>query len=273
MNNRQQSAWHDYGGSGPEIYERHMVPSIFGPWAVDLVKLAAPEPGERVLEVACGTGIVARLAAQYVGPTGRVVGLDLNSGMLTVARSASVGIENIEWREGNAMAMPLSDKTFDLVFCQQGLQFIPDRLASLKEMQRVLVPGGRLAVSVWSSIDNSPGFSLFAAALGDHIGPEAASLMRLPFSLASERELRSLVELAGFRNAKIYPASKKLTFPSPDEFVKRYVAASPLASTVARADGRSQQALLETMGEALQSHVKSNGLTFPIETHFVLAHA
>jgi ubiquinone/menaquinone biosynthesis C-methylase UbiE len=273
MNNRQQSAWYDYGGSGPEIYERHMVPSIFGPWAVDLVKLAAPAPGERVLDVACGTGIVARLATQYVGPTGRVVGLDLNSGMLTVARSTSGGIENIEWREGNAMAMPLSDKTFDLVFCQQGLQFFPDRLASLREMHRVLVPGGRLAVSVWSSMDKSPGFSLFAEALGDHIGSEAAALMRLPFSLSSEGELRSLIERAEFHDAKINPATKKLAFPSPDEFVKRYVAASPLASTLARAESKSQQALLEAMSKALRSYVNLDGLAFPIETHFVLAHA
>jgi ubiquinone/menaquinone biosynthesis C-methylase UbiE len=273
MNNRQQSAWHDYGGSGPEIYERHMVPSIFGPWAVDLVKLAAPEPGERVLDVACGTGIVARLATQYVGPTGRVTGLDLNSGMLTVARSASVGIENIEWREGNAMAMPLSDKTFDLVFCQQGLQFFPDRLACLREMHRVLFPGGRLAVSVWSSIDKSPGFSMLAQALGNHIGQEAAALMRLPFSLPSEGELRSLIERAGFRNVRVHPATKKLIFLSSDEFVERYVGASPLASTVARAENRSQQALLEAMSKALRSYVNLDGLAFPIETHFVLAHA
>src|SRR5712664_1454339 len=126
MTNQQKSAWNDYGGSGPEIYERHMVPAIFGPWAVDLVKLAALIPGERVLDVACGTGIVARLAAERVGPMGRVIGLDLNAGMLTVARSASAGTENIEWREGNATALPFADKTFELVLCQQGLQFFPD---------------------------------------------------------------------------------------------------------------------------------------------------
>ncbi len=273
MNDQQHSAWRDYGGSGPELYERYLVPSVFGRWAVDLVKLAAPKLGERVLDVACGTGIVARLAAQDVGVMGKVVGLDLNPGMLTVARSASTGIENIEWREGNATAMPLSDKTFDLVFCQQGLQFFPDRLASSKEMHRVLVPGGRLAVSVWSSIGNSPGFSLLAEALENHIGSEAAALTRLPFSLASEGELRSLTERAGFRNVKIHPATKRLIFPSSDEFVKRYVAATPLASIVARAGSKSQQALLENMSKALQSHVNPDGLAFPIETHFVVAYA
>ncbi len=97
--------------------------------------------------------------------------------------------------------------------------------------------------------------------------------MRSPFSLASESELRSLVERAGFHNVKIHPATKRLTFPSPDEFVKRYVAASPLAGIVARAESRSQQALLENMSKALHSCVSPNGLAFPIETHCVHAHA
>jgi ubiquinone/menaquinone biosynthesis C-methylase UbiE len=273
MTNQQQSAWNDYGGSGPEIYERYMVPSIFGPWAVDLVKLAAPSPGERILDVACGTGIVARLAAQRVGPVGKVVGLDLNAGMLKVARSASTSMENIEWREGNATALPLLDKTFDLVLCQQGLQFFPDRLASSKEMYRVLVPNGRLALSVWSSVNNCPGFQSLAEALGNHIGSEAAAFMQSPFSLARESELRSLVEEAGFHDVKIRPATKRLTFPSPEEFVKRYVAASPLASIVARAENKSQQALLDNVRNALQPYVKPDGFAFPIETHFVLANA
>lgn len=272
MDSQQHGTWHDYGGSGPEIYERYLVPSVFGPWAADLVKLAAPKPGERVLDVACGTGIVARLAAQHVAATGRVVGLDLNPGMLTVARSASGGLESIEWREGNATAMPLSEKTFDLVFCQQGLQFFPDRLAALKEMKRVLVPVGRLALSVWSSISNSPGYSLLEQALKNHIGPEAATFMRAPFSLASESELRSLTERAGFRHVEIHPATKTLTFPSPDEFVKRYVAATPLAGIVARAESKSKQALLDSVSQALKSYVSADGLAFPIETHFVIAY-
>jgi ubiquinone/menaquinone biosynthesis C-methylase UbiE len=273
MNKHSESAWRDYGESGPEIYERYMVPSLFGPWAVDLVKLASPMRSERILDVACGTGIVARLAVRHIGPAGRVVGLDLNAGMLVVARSASEDTKNIEWREGNAMSLPLSDKMFDLVLCQQGLQFFPDRLVSLKEMHRVLVPGGRLAVSVWSSISNCPGFQSLAEALGKHIGSEAAAFMQSPFSLASESELRSLLEKAEFHNVKIQPATKRLIFPSPDEFVKRYVAASPLASMVARAESKSQRALLESVSEALRPYVNDDGLAFPIGTHFALAYA
>lgn len=134
-------------GRAPELYERYLVPAITAVWAADLVERAAPRSGERVLDVACGTGIVARRAAERVGNHGRVVGLDLNSGMLAVARSlSSQDASGIEWREGSALAMPLPDAAFDLVLCQLELQFFPDRPLALREMRRALVPGGRLAL-------------------------------------------------------------------------------------------------------------------------------
>jgi ubiquinone/menaquinone biosynthesis C-methylase UbiE len=110
-----------------------------------------------VLDVGCGTGVVARLAAHHVGPTGKVVGLDLKAGMLAVARSLpSLPGVSIEWQEGNALALPFSAETFDAVLCQQGLQYLPDRPAALGEMHRVLVPGGRLALSLWRPIHGQP---------------------------------------------------------------------------------------------------------------------
>src|SRR5215468_6069587 len=136
-----QSQW-EFVGSVPENYERYLVPSIFGPWASDLVEVAAPQLGERVVDIACGTGIVALTAAQRVGSGGRVVGLDLSVPMLQVARTAAAarGV-SVEWREGSAVKLPLADAAFDVAFCQQGLQFFPDRGAALREMYRVLAPG------------------------------------------------------------------------------------------------------------------------------------
>jgi ubiquinone/menaquinone biosynthesis C-methylase UbiE len=150
--------WTTYGGSAPEVYERHLVPAIFGPWAEDLLAFALPKPAERVLDLACGTGVVARLAAQRVGPSGSIVGIDLNPGMLAVARSVTAphGAQ-IEWRESNVNALPFHDATFDVALCQQGLQFFPDRSAALREVRRVLVPRGRIALSVWRSRQYSPG--------------------------------------------------------------------------------------------------------------------
>jgi ubiquinone/menaquinone biosynthesis C-methylase UbiE len=207
--------WTGYGGSAAEIYERHMVPAIFGPWAEDLLALAPPKLGERVLDVACGTGVVARLAAQGVGPNGTVVGFDLNPGMLAVARTLPPPQgAPIEWREGNVSAIPFPDATFDLALCQQGLQFFPDRPAALREMRRVLAPRGRLALSVWRPMQYSPGFAALATALGRLIAPEAATIMQGPFALGSADDLRALITGAGFDEVVVRPAAKSLRFPS-----------------------------------------------------------
>ena len=136
----QQEQW-QLGGNAPEMYERYFVPTIFAPLASLLIELAAIQPSERVLDVACGTGVVARLAAQYVGPTGQVVGLDLNPEMLAVACTIPLPPgASIRWQEGSAVALPCAEAAFEVVCCQQGLQFFPDRGAALREMHRVLVP-------------------------------------------------------------------------------------------------------------------------------------
>src|SRR5262249_25147416 len=137
-------------GNAAELFERYIVPAITALWAADLVQRAAPRPGNRVLDVACGTGVVARLAAKTMG-AGHVVGLDINAAMLAVARSQAAG-SPIEWHEASVLQMPFADRSFDLVLCQLGLQFFPDRPRALREMQRVLVPDGRLALSVFTAI-------------------------------------------------------------------------------------------------------------------------
>jgi ubiquinone/menaquinone biosynthesis C-methylase UbiE len=258
-------------GNAPELYERHLVPAIFGPWAATLLELILPQAGERVLDVACGTGVVARLVAQYVGPAGEVVGLDLNPGMLAVARSMRPS-GMIEWQEGSAVALPFPDAAFDVVFCQQGLQFFPDRPAAVREMYRVLAPGGRLALSVWRPIQQSPGFAALAEALGRHVSPEAAALMHAPFALAHAEELRALIAGAGFGDVVIRPAIKTLRFPSPEEFVQCYLAGSPLSGVVTQMSADAHAALLSDMDAALQSYVDSAGLAFPIEAHLAAAH-
>ena len=145
---RQYEQW-QVVGNAVEVYERYLVPAVFQPWAAILTGLALLRPGERVLEVACGTGVVACLTAQHVGPTGKVVSLDLNPGMLTVARAFASNLSSaIEWQEGDVLAMPFSKAAFDVVACQLGLRFFPDRPGALREMHRVLVAGGRLTLMV-----------------------------------------------------------------------------------------------------------------------------
>jgi SAM-dependent methyltransferase len=158
-----------------------------------------------VLDVACGTGVVARVAAQRVGATGRVVGVDLNPGMLAVARALPPPPgASIVWQEGSADALPLPEASFDVVFCQLGLQYFPDRPKALREMCRVLRPNGRMALLVWRSIQLSPGFALLAEALAQHVSAEAAAIMRAPFALEEAETLRSLTEGAGFHAVEVH---------------------------------------------------------------------
>src|SRR5438477_104942 len=136
----QPTPW-QVGASAPDVYERDLVPAVFGAWAPRVIALATPKPGDRVLDVACGTGIVAQRVAERLGAAGQIVGLDLNPAMIAKARSIAPAID---WREASVMAMPLPDASFDIVYCQLGLQFFPDRPAALQEMRRVLAPQGRL---------------------------------------------------------------------------------------------------------------------------------
>ena len=157
-------------GTGAEMYERGLVPAIFAPWAAVLIKQAALQRGERVLDVACGTGVVARLAVQQVGSTGRIIGLEKDAERLAVARSLPpVPGVSLEWQESNALAMPFADAYFDALLCQQGLQVFPDRPAALREMHRALVPGGRLILSVWGSLEQCPGYAALVGALERHL--------------------------------------------------------------------------------------------------------
>ena len=159
-----------------------MVPAVFGPWAKHLLDTAALGPGMRVLDVACGTGIVARLAASQVGPTGQVVGLDTNEAMLAVARAQVLPTgAHVEWRQGDAIKLPLRDGEFDTVLCQHGLQYVSDRLAALREMKRVLASGARLGLSVFSQ---SIGYQIFEHTAAQFVGEKSATIKREPFALA-----------------------------------------------------------------------------------------
>jgi SAM-dependent methyltransferase len=167
--------------------------------------------------------------------------------------------------------MPLPDAAFDVVYCQLGLQFFPDRPAALREMYRVLVAGGRLGVMVWRSIEHSPGFGVLAAALARHVGTEAASIMRAPFGLADAEELRVLVAAAGFRDIIIRAVAGTVHFPSAGRFVQDYVAGSPLAGPVAKVSDQARAALVSEVRDALTSYLVGAALTFPIEAHLASA--
>ena len=161
-----------------EVYEQYFVPALFREWPPRLLDAARVAPGQSVLDVACGTGVLARAAIERVGPKGAVVGLDLNEGMLSVARRVE---PRVDWRQGAAEKLPFPDGTFDAVVSQFGLMFFADRPRALREMQRVLKPGGRLAVAVWDAIERSSGYAAMNDLLLAELGPEVRGDAPRPF--------------------------------------------------------------------------------------------
>jgi SAM-dependent methyltransferase len=210
-------------------YERDFVPAIFAQWPPVLAELAAIGPGDRVLDVGCGTGILARGAAGRVGPTGHVTGLDLNEGMLAVARQLR---PEIDWQQGDAVDLPFADGTFDVVASQFALMFFPDRVAALREMWRVLGPRGRLAVAVCAPLAHSEGYAAFAAILRREAGEDAAAMVEGYFAHGEAADLQRLCQAAGIAGATVLTREGWARFASVDEMVRIEVRGSPLAALV-----------------------------------------
>jgi ubiquinone/menaquinone biosynthesis C-methylase UbiE len=190
--------------SAPELYERYLVPAITSIWANDLLDRIAPKREESVLDIACGTGVVARLAQQR-GHAGRLVGMDLNTAMLAVARANSAAVE---WIEGSALDLPFDASSFDIVLCQLGLQFFPDRPLALKEMVRVLKPGGRAGFSVYSAIENTPAAHAFVQALDKYLGEEASRIKRSEHLSCDAQQVGAWAKQAGFDIVEIAAITK-----------------------------------------------------------------
>ena len=251
-----------YEGSPPENYERYFVPAIGEPVARDLIDRAALRVGERVLDVACGTGIVTRLAAEQVGATGTTTGLDVNPGMLAVARSVTAPEVSIDWQEASAEAMPLPDDVFDVVLCQMGLQFMADKAAALSEMRRVLAPGGRIILSAPGP--TPPPLRVMAEALGAHIGPEVAGFVHAVFSLDDPDELHKLLDAAGFTDVVVDRHLKTLRVPPPRDFLWQYVGSTPMAEAVAQIGDDARAALEQHMVTGCEPFVDHGALVIEV---------
>jgi ubiquinone/menaquinone biosynthesis C-methylase UbiE len=270
----ERSGWQLAGASVAEANERYLMSTFGYAWTQALVQLAAPQEGDRLLDVACGTGPVARQAAPFVGPTGRVVGLDLNTGMLEIARSMPMPESiSLEWQQGDATALPFQNASFDVVCCSQGLQFFPDRATALGEMFRVLAPVGRLALAVWRGIEHQPFYSALAEALERYVNHNVAESLRAAFTLAHADELRALIGEAGFRDIHIRIRSRLTRYPSLPEYVLGYLSGTPMAGAVAALDEASRAAMVEQVCSKLRDYADDDGMAAPWEAHFVTAKA
>lgn len=256
-----------------EVYEQFFVPAMFGPCAAVLLELAPPEAGARVLDVGCGTGVVARAAAALTGVDGRVTGLDLRPGMLAAARSLPQPEgPPIAWVEGDATDLPFADGSFDLVLCQQGLQFFPDRRAAAGELGRVLAPGGRAGVAVWQGFGRNEFFAAMTEVEARHLAHVGVAYEELaaPFSFGDAEQLRGLLEDAGFADVRVEQRSFHARFPA-DRFVENTEFAFSAVVPEFVEDPAAFQAFVEAVDrdlrELLLDHREGDEIVFPLHVN------
>jgi ubiquinone/menaquinone biosynthesis C-methylase UbiE len=255
--------------SFPEMYERWLVGALFRPWAeltLDDVRLSA---GERVLDIACGTGIVARVARERLGNTGHVVGIDISADMLAVARSVAPGID---WREGSADALPLRDgEQFDVVVCQQGLQFFPNKPAAAAQMRRALKKGGRLAVATWRPDEESPFLRDLRRVAESHLGPVADAR----HSFGDAEPLEALLRQAGFHDVRSGTLSRTMRFGDTRFPRMNAMALVGMSAAGKSMDGKQRQSVVEAIvndsASVVQRYTDGSGIAFAISTNLATA--
>ena len=245
------ATYRNFTGTGAENYQRHFVPAIATPVSADLLRAADLQAGERVLDVACGTGVITRLAAEQVGPTGSVTGIDIAPDMIAVAKSvpAPAGA-HIEWHVSDAATLPLADNSYNVVLCQMGLMFMENRPAALAEMHRVLAPGGRVAINTPGSIQ--PAFESMEQAIIEHISPELGGFVRAVFSMHDQDALATLLRDTGFQDVSATVSTATFNLPAPAEFLWQYINLTPMGPFVAQAPEEAQLAMERQVVERWQ---------------------
>lgn len=249
-----------------EMYEAKFVPSLFADWAPHVVAMGDVSAGQSVLDAACGTGIVARTAAERVGPDGRVVGVDLNQAMLTVAERACPGVE---LRQADITSLPFDDATFDVVLCQMALMFFPDRTAAISEMRRVVAPEGTVVVMVPSSLDAQPAYRPLVELAAKHAGPEAVAMLSAYWACGDLDELLGTTQDAGLEVLSTRTRMGTARFDSIDEFVSVEVESTPVRQ---RLTDHEYDTLRREAARVLEEFTAADGTAhIPIEGHLVAA--
>ena len=250
--------------SAAEVYEEFFLPALFQEWASRVADAARIQIGDCVLDVACGTGVLARTIHDRVGPDGSVVGIDVNESMLAVAKSKA---PEIEWRKANAEKLPFESNLFDAVVSQFGLMFFADQLAALREMRRVLRPGGNLTVAVWGALQDSPGYAAMTELIRRLFGGEAAGALEAPFALGNRDALRRLFADAGMDDANIITEEGRARFPSLQAWVYTEIKGWTLAEVL---DHEQYHLLLEEAEQELKPFVNDDGsVSSEIRAHLV----
>ena len=257
--------WSAQVGEGPTNYQEFLVPGMFTPFARRLIADLKITRGSAVLDVACGTGVVTRLAARATGTAGTVTGVDIGSSMLAVARSqpAEPDSASITYLEGSALELPLVDRSVDYATCHHGFQFFRDRVAAIRELHRVLTPGGRVAIACWTGLEQTSVFRAIRDSLDVHVSEEAGQMMQSPFSVPAT-ELAGLLQTASFDATRVECVEMMATFRAVPDFGAAVIAAGPVAAILKEAPVAARQALAAAVTEAVEQYTEGDTVSFPM---------
>jgi ubiquinone/menaquinone biosynthesis C-methylase UbiE len=248
-----------------KVYEELLVPAITGQWAAPMLDPAGVSAGQRVLDVACGTGVLARAAAERVGPAGDVVGVELNPAMLTVAARIR---PDLEWQEGDATNLPLEDEQFDAALCLSALFFFPDVGAAVAEMARVVRVGGVVGIQTYASLEDQPVYGRFVETALRYASEDARSLIDTYFSQGDLPALRQTLEGAGLRVEQTVSPMGVAAYRSWDVLIDTEVKSTPLVDRLT--DDQLEQ-IREDMEGLLKRHQAPDGsVKLPIRAHLIV---
>ncbi|MDP6821749.1 MAG: methyltransferase domain-containing protein [Dehalococcoidia bacterium] len=255
-----------------EVYDQYFGPSMFTSSAKPLLEHAGLTPGQKVLDLACGSGVVTEMIAGVVGSGGGVVGLDFSPPMLGVARGKSISGAPVEWVEADAARIPFPDDTFDAVICQHGFQFFPDPSACAAEVKRVLKPGGRLTFTVWADVAEHPLFEAVFRSVAAKINAPYDAVTK-PFKFGDLDALSSLLGESGYREVRETTQSFDVSFPSPARWTHLSVMGAAAAIPEFGALSNEERSALATevgseVSELLQSHVQGDAVVIPMKSHY-----
>ena len=239
--------------SAAEVYDEFFLPALFAAWPPEVVAAAELRTGQRVVDVACGTGVLALEAARATSPGGQVVGVDLNPGMLAVARRKA---PEIDWQRAPAEALPFDTESFDAAISQFGLMFFQDKRQAIAQMWRVIRPGGRLAIAVWDSLENTPGYAAITRLLARLFGDDIAAWLKAPYSLGDPDALRSLLATAGVTAPEVHRLQGAAQFPSIRSWMHTDVRGWTLADKL---DDQQYEQLVSEAERELHSFVALDG--------------
>lgn len=250
-----------FSGSVPGNYDQHLGPLLFEPYAQDLVARIDKAKVQHALEIACGTGRVTKYLRNALPPEATLIATDLNLGMLEVAKQ-KVALENIQYEVADAQELPFTDNSFDVVVCQFGFMFVPDKPKAFSEVYRVLRPGGMLLFNTWDAIEHNPLSKTVTDVVSAYFpGTGAANFYKIPFSMHDREAIMQLLQEAGFSTINIEQVTKQATSTHASDGARGLILGTPVFHAMNEIDSTAPEKVIALVTEKIAALYGNNPST------------